>query len=635
MGITENTVPKHVKSVVDRQPKEVVIYSKDQNKVFQPLTYGDFWEKVKAFGTGLLEMGFARGQHIGIISENRTEWLITDLAVLGIGAIDVPRGNDSTAEEIKYILRHADCPAAFVENAKQLEKVLSIKVSLPLLKRIIVLDSKLPESIPNSDNIEILSFNEILDKGKKAVQKKPELFHQEMAKGKTEDIATIIYTSGTTGEPKGVMLTHHSFLFQVFGIDGVLFLGPGVIFLSVLPIWHSFERAVNYIVLHKGAAIAYSKPIGKIMLTDMETLKPQWMTSVPRIWEGIRSAVLRKITKSSGIKKFIFHTSVSIGEIHANVLSMFRGLLPEFQKRTRVFDVAISIIPLIILTPLKILGDVLVFNTLKKRLGGRFVAGVSGGGAMPPYVDRFFQAAGIKVLEGYGLTETGPILSVRKQKEPVPDTVGPLLRGIEYRIIGENGEVLEPGRKGVLHVKSPQVMKGYYKKPEETEKVLKDGWLNTGDLAMVTYNRELKIMGRAKDTIVLMGGENIEPTPIEDKLLQSSYIMQAMVVGQDKKFLGALIIPEMERIEEFAAENDINYIDQEELINNPRMQELIHDEIQSLINPKNGFKSFERIYRFTLLSSPFEVGKELTHTQKIRRNIVHQEYKYEIHKLFE
>jgi long-chain acyl-CoA synthetase len=280
------------------------------------------------------------------------------------------------------------------------------------------------------------------------------------------------------------------------------------------------------------------------------------------------------------------------------------------------------------------LGDMLVFRSLKERLGGRFVAGVSGGGALPPYVDGFFQAAGIKLLEGYGLTETGPVLAVRYETGPVPGTVGPLLPDIEYRVVADDGTEVGPNRKGVLYVRSPQMMLGYYKKPEETAQVLEDGWLNTGDLVVFTHSGPLRVLGRVKETIVLLGGENVEPTPIEDTLVQSDFIEQAMVVGQDKKFLGALIVPNFERLEEFAAQEGISYIERRDLAANARTQELIHAEIQSLVNHKKGFKTFEQIFRFTLLTDQFEVGVELTQTLKKKRDVIGERYRREIEALF-
>jgi long-chain acyl-CoA synthetase len=607
---------------------------KDQNKDFQPLKYRDFWESLKVYGAGLNAIGIKRGDQVGIISENRKEWIMTDFGLSGIGAVNVPRGNDSTPGEIQYILSHADCTVTFAENSTQAEKILSKSENIPLLKKIVLFDTDGVNKLKNPQNIEMLSFNDTMKLGEEAFKNDHDFYEKEVEKGNCEDIATLIYTSGTTGNPKGVMLTHKAFLFQVDRIKPHLDLCPGEIMLSVLPIWHSFERACMYISVFLGLSTAFSKPVGPIMMPDMAKVKPQWLTSVPRIWESVHAAVMRSINSGSSGKQVLFFFFLSIGEIHTYLYDMFRGLLPQFSKRNRFIDMTVSIIPLIVLTPLKKLGQVLVFNKLKGKLGGRFKAGISGGGALPPHIDKFFRTVGITVLEGYGLTETAPILAVRKDTKPIPNTVGPLLEDIEYRVIGKDGAIMPIGFKGELHIKSDQVMQGYYKEPEKTAEILQNGWLNTGDIAVFTHTGEFKILGRSKETVVLRGGENVEPVPIEDRLNQSAYISQVMVVGQDQKFLGALIVPDMEELEKLAVEKRITYLEKEELVNNPFIHELMGHEVQSLVNAKTGFKAFECIFRFKLLSKEFKAGVEMTHSLKIRRNIVEKIYKNEIKELF-
>ncbi len=633
--MTSETLPKRIKSIVDKHPQEDCAHWKKEDGSFELVTFSMLWNDVRTLGSGLLSLGIKREEHVGIMSDNMYRWLVTDLALLSIGAADIPRGSDSTADEMAYILNHADCKITFAENKSQLEKILSKKKEISSLKKIIILDPAYPkDETGKQSGIDVHSFDEIMEAGKKELEKHPDRFEKELEAGDIDDLASILYTSGTTGEPKGVMLTHRNFLFQMDRIDKHLHLYPTDIFLSVLPIWHSFERAVEYVCLNLAVAIAYSKPIGKIMLDDFKKIRPTWMTAVPRLWEGIRAGIIRNVNSQGGIKKIMFHFFLKIGQVYASLGNMIGGRSPQFRKRLRAFDITIAILPFILLTPFKALGNVLVFKKLKALMGGRFVAGVSGGGALPAYVDKFFQAAGIPLLEGYGLTETAPILSVRYQHHPVSGTVGPLLQDVEYRLLDEEGKELPPGKMGTLYVKSPQVMQGYYKKPEETAKVLIDGWLNTGDLAVFTHTGEFTIVGRSKDTIVLLGGENIEPNPIEENLVQSDFIDQAMVVGQDQKFLGALIVINQEKVEEYAKRKNIQFIDSEELQSNPEIKDLIYDEIQSLVNPKRGFKPFERIFRFTILPKAFEVGDEMTRSLKIRRNVVNERYKKEIAGLF-
>ncbi|MFQ3620276.1 MAG: AMP-binding protein [Spirochaetales bacterium] len=631
--VEHETLPKRFLKVASKYPDIPILYCKNESGEFDPITYQDLWKRVKKVAAGLQAIGVKRADHIGMMSDNRPEWIITDLAILCLGAADVPRGSDSTAEEMTYILNHADCKVTIAENFQQAEKILS--KDLPQLQTLVLFDPKGLEDLASRfGQKNFTTFDNLVKQGESLLAEDPERIDREIELGDTDDLVTIIYTSGTTGEPKGVMLHHRSYIFQLEGVPYHLDLHPGEIFISILPIWHSFERAVEYYILDNAASIAYSKPVGKILLEDMAKIRPHWMASVPRIWEGVRSSIYRKVNSEKGIKKTLFHFFVGVGELHGLLTDMLLDRMPQFIRRNRIIDFALAIIPWILILPFKILGDILVFKTIKTKLGGRFIAGVSGGGALPPYVDRFFRSAGILLLEGYGLTEAGPILSVRKQKHPVMGTIGPLLPGVEYKVVDESGNSLPPNHKGVLYVKSPQIMLGYYKKPDITAQVLQNGWLNTGDLAIFTHKGECKIVGRAKETIVLLGGENIEPTPIEETLVQSEYIDQAMVVGQDKKFLGALIVPNLEKLEAFATERGISYISREELLDLPVVQEQIHDEIQRLINPKNGFKVFERIYRFKLLPKPFEVGKELTNTLKIRRNVVQELYKKEIEALF-
>ena len=268
------------------------------------------------------------------------------------------------------------------------------------------------------------------------------------------------------------MLTNANFLHNIRTIPKALHIGPGDIFLSVLPVWHSFERIIDNFALSQGTALAYSKPVGKIMLADMAAVKPTIMASVPRIWEGVRAAIYRNINEEGGIKKAVFSFFVAVGKAHATSSALVRGLYPQFARRFRLTDFLLGILPFLLLCPLKALGNILVFKKIKARLGGRFRFTVSGGGALPAYVDKFFQAAGVLLLEGYGLTETTPVVSVRLQDHPVPGTIGPLLDELAMKLLDpETGKEVGPGRKGVLHIKGPNVMKGYYKRPEKTAEV--------------------------------------------------------------------------------------------------------------------------------------------------------------------
>ncbi len=616
--------------------KDPALHVKDKSDKYRQISYAELYELVSAFGAGLADTGVTRGTHVGIVSDNRKEWLIANLGILGIGGVDVPRGSDSTEDEIAYIFSHGDCPLCLVEDEAQLAKLLSVKDRLPMLATVIVMDEDFTTN-PERDTrgTTVIRFDDILAKGRRALAVDPRRFEEESGKTTGDDLATIIYTSGTTGEPKGVMLTHSNFLHQIRAPLRHLDVRRGDVFLSVLPVWHAFERSAEYIALFAGCSLAYSKLIGKVMLADIEAIRPTIFPSVPRIWELVRNGIYKKVREEGAFKFGIFRFFVWIGGLHSDFLTMARGLCPQFKKRSRILDLIVSSIPLLLLTPFKLLGDLLVFNKIKLKLGGRFKFGISGAGALPPYVDKFFAGCGILLLEGYGLTEAAPICSVRMDRAPVPGTIGPILPEMEAKVVDANGNLLGPGKKGVLFVKGPNVMKGYYKRPDETDKVLtKDGWLNTGDLVIMTHKGELSIRGRAKETIVLRGGENVEPSPMEDVILQSEYINQVMIVGQDQRSLGALVTLNRDIVEQYAKNKGVRFEGFEELTKTQEINDLVRSEIASRINMQKGFKPFERIAKFRILDTEFIKGVEMTHTLKLRRDVIAEKYKKELESLF-
>lgn len=633
----EKTLPLLFMGKVAERPESIMQYSKQGGDTFQPTSYRQMQEEIATLAAGFLELGVQRGDRIGLISDNRKEWLISDLAILGLGAADVPRGCDAVEQEIAYILSFSGCRLTVLENEKQLAKVLARKAELPELSIAIMYDS-VADSVREQaaqKGITVLMYADLFETGRKRRLAKPGEYEEEVAKGQSSDMATIIYTSGTTGEPKGVMLSHGNFLHQCKTLPEVIDICPDEIWLSVLPVWHSFERLVQYAIIGVGAAIAYSKPVGSIMLADFQSIRPHWMASVPRIWESVKDGVYRNIRQASAVKKAIFSAFVAVGESWAVLRNMLLGRVPDFGYRSRLFDILVPIIPLILIAPARGLGELLVFRTIKKKLGGRFRAGISGGGAMPASVDVFFDTIGVRLLEGYGLTETAPVLALRPQRKPVMSTVGPALRGTEIKIVDEQGKDLGTGKKGLVWARGPQIMMGYYKKPELTAKVMKgDGWLDTGDIGMLTVNGYLKLTGRAKDTIVLRGGENVEPVPIEQRLNDSQYIKQSIVLGQDQRFLAALIVPDQDAVMNWAKENGVPIVDYESLVTQPAVHELIEYEIAQAVNTKTGFKIFERVFRFDLLAQPFETGRELSAKQEMKRHTIAELYKHRIDKLF-
>lgn len=632
------TVTQRIKETCFKYPERPALQVKDGNGVFQPYLYKTFYKDISTVGAALASGLVSRGDHIGLISDNRKEWIITDLAIMGIGAADVPRGSDSTEAEIVHILSHSEAKMVFMETFRKAAMLLEDKDQLPNLESIVIFNPITDEEFEtlSSYEIKVYRFDELLKKGREILESDPEAFEKELAKGQLSDLATIIYTSGTTGVPKGVMLNHESFIFQIDRILGKsLIVKPGHTMLSMLPIWHAFERTVEYIVFFAGANVAYSQPIGAVLMNDIQKTRAQWLSSVPRVWDGIRSAVIRAINKSGKFKRIMFSVALEVGIMYQKSLSCLLGTMPQYTESKNILDIIIGLLGLPILFPLYILSNIFVFRRFKKFLGGRFVAGISGGGSLSNATRRFFKGMDIKVLEGYGLTEAGPILSVCKQKRPVYGTVGPILPDVQFKIVGPNNEeITSPGTRGILWVKSPQIMLGYYKQEEATAKVLKDGWLDTGDIVVSTLHHEIRIVGRAKETIVLRGGENIEPVPIENACMQSEFVDQIVVLGQDQKFVAALIVPNFKNVEEKSKEMGIPYMDMEDLLANPQVYSMVYSNINDIVSTKNGFKNYEKIFRICLLSKPFTVGDELTNTMKVKRDVVNRKYRSQIAKLF-
>jgi len=607
---------------------------------FKSLTFKEFKERMENLAIGLYHIGLRKGDKVGILSDNRYQWLLADLAILSLGAIDVPRGSDSTEEEMKYILKHSGAKFCFVEDSLQADKILKIQFSLPHLRRIILITGA-KKDIKHKIHIgvNLYTFEQILNYGKRYKDKYMSIVENLKESIKPEDIATLIYTSGTTGPPKGVMLMHKNIMHNVKSLPKILPLSSKDRWVSILPVWHIFERTVEYIIMGMGCLIAYSKPTANFLLKDLGAIRPTYMASVPRVWESIYNGIMKNINSEPKIKQNLFNFFVSIGKIYkksfkilTNEIALFHNELPIIKILKKFF----AFFCVLFLLPFYKLGDLLVFSKIKKKTGGCLKGPISGGGALPSYVDEFFSAIGMEILEGYGLTETSPVISVRTFKRKVLKTVGPPIPGVEVKICNEKGEKLKnQHKKGLIFVKGDLVMLGYYNDEQATKRVLRDdGWFNTGDLGRLTITGEIQITGRAKDTIVLIGGENIEPAPIEEKLCENPLISQVMVYGQDQKRLSAIIVPDEENLKNFAMENGIKYHSFRRLCKHPKILEKYNEIIDSTINTKNGFKSFERIYCFLLTPQVFRVGKELTHTLKLKRNVIAKKYKKQIERIY-
>lgn len=630
------TIPQIFTEITSRYPAYTVQMSKDKHGVFVPTTYSELLSEADSLAASLSKLGVKRGDPVGLISDNRHEWLASDLAILSLGASDVPRGRDAMPYEIQFILNVTESRFCFVENAVQLRKVLNITDKLPNLKHLIVMDGEGVSDEGKGSGLEIHFYTNLVEEGRVLLndQKVASYIRREREAGTIDEIATIIFTSGTTGDPKGVMLTHRNFAYQLEAVPKLIKkFAPGQRWLSVLPVWHSFERILQYMIISNASTIAYSKPLGSVLLADLQAVNPHWMGSVPRIWEAVRAGVYASLKNKSPIQRGLFNYFVGVASRYGRFKDMLLGEVPTFNKRSRVLDIAVSLLPTLLLAPMYKLGDKLVFSKVKQKLGKNFIAGVSGGGSLSESVDYFFSSIGVKLLDGYGLTESAPVVAVRPLHHGVKRTMK-ALEGTQVKIVDENGLEVTPGQKGVVMVKGPQVMKGYFKRPDLTSRVLsEDGWLNTGDLGMWTHKGEFAICGRAKDTIVLSGGENLEPVPIEAKLCESEFIESAVVIGQDQRYLGALIVPNLKKIEEYLAQKHIP-LKEGALTAMDEVRSLLERTVANLISSKHGFKPFEHIAKLKILEKSFEVGKELSAKQELKRFEIYRLYEREINDLF-
>lgn len=607
--------------------------SRIRKGVFTPVSYRDLYDFGLYLGTALVELGVEARDHVALLADNRVEWNIADYAILMCGAADVPRGTDVTNQEIEYILEHSDSKLVFVENARLLERVIRVMPKLDKVTHLILMD---PKAEPPKG---VLGLYDLVERGKVLRAEGDRRIEERMAQIKPEDLFTVIYTSGTTGTPKGVQLTHANMASQVRNLPFPLV--PDDRLLSILPVWHSYERIFHMLSVSNGCCTYFTSL--RTLADDLKSVKPTIMASAPRLWENLYLKILKNVRESHWIRRQLFRAAYFSSRMVKGSVFFFQGKEMDLVDRSvgqSLVKAFTGILKISFFLPLYVALNAVVLEKLRQVVGGSFKGTVSGGGALQPHVDEFFNYIGIPVKEGYGLTETSPVAAVRTLERLVIGTVGPLYPETELRIIDLNtGDVLYPdssakgagrGLKGEIHLKGPQVMKGYYKNPEATARVLKDGWFNTGDIGMYTFNDCLKIMGRSKDTIVLLNGENLEPIPIEAKLCESALIDQCMVVGQDQKHLGALVVPSLEGFEAAGIKAESLAA----LLENKEVVQKVHEEAKRLISSDNGFKKFEHIHGLRLLGKAFEVGDEMTNTFKIKRHIVDEKYQALIAEIF-
>ncbi len=567
------------------------------NDEWKNISYQEFKEEVDTLAFGLSFLGIKREDKVAIMSENRPEWVFSDLAIINIGCIDVPLYPSLTATNVEFILNNSDSVGVIVSNKLQLNKILKIRNNVKQLKFIIVMNEK-----DTTEDDFVYSFKEVQEMGKKYHNENPNFLKERMELAKEDDLITIIYTSGTTGEQKGAMLTHKNIITNVLDASKSFPIDENDIFLSFLPLCHIFERMSGYyFALANGCLICYAQSI-ETVVSDLQETNPTVMTTVPRLFERMYTKIMKNIESQSSQKQKIFNWALNIGNEYAKAKKY--GTIPMSLKVKHQ------------------LADKLVFKKIKAIVGKRFRFFVSGGASLARELGEFFEAVGIKILEGYGLTESSPVIAVNRADDYKFGTVGKPLPSTEVKI-ADDGEILAKG---------PNIMIGYYKNKKETEETLKDGWLHTGDIGVFDAQGFLMITDRKKHLFKTSGGKYIAPTPIESLFLTSQFIDQFVLIGDKKMFLSALIVPDFESIKEYADAHNISYQNEKDLVSKNEIYDLIEKELSKF---QKNLANYERVRKFAILDKPFSIeNDEITPTLKIKRQVVEERYKHLIDEMY-
>ncbi|RYU83772.1 AMP-dependent synthetase/ligase [Hymenobacter persicinus] len=559
------------------------------NGTWEKISTQQLQDNVNQVSLGLLELGIQKGDKVAIISMNRPEWMFADFGIAQVGATSVPMYPSITVEDYKYIFKDAGVKAVFVSDDKLYAKVKEATADLPEVKHVFTFDKV--QGAPH--------FSELLEKGKKG---DPATLEPLKAAVQPDDLLTLIYTSGTTGNPKGVMLSHDNILSNCRNSQRFVPVNAADTALSFLPLCHIFERMVTYLYMINGVSIYYAESM-EVIADNLREVKPQIFTTVPRLLEKVYDKIVAKGHEQEGIKKSLFFWALDL------------GLKYDTQKdQGFVYNTQLA------------LANKIIFNKWREALGGNLRCIVSGGGALQPRLARVFWAAGIRVMEGYGLTETSPVIAVGgfEPENNLIGTVGPLIDNVEVKI-AEDGEIL---------TRSASVMKGYYNQPELTAKEIDaDGWFHTGDIGEFVNGRFLKITDRKKEMFKTSGGKYIAPQVIEGKLKESPLVEQCMVVGADQKFPAALIIPSFDDLKGWCKRNGVDCNGpKEELVKNEKVVKM-YDELVKKYN--QSFAQWEQVKKFVLMPNQWTVETgEMTPTMKVKRKIITENNKDVIEALY-
>ncbi|HTO94927.1 MAG TPA: long-chain fatty acid--CoA ligase [Bacteroidota bacterium] len=594
-----DTIPRMFDSLTERfaGARKPILMAKS-NGVYNGIPYSELRRQVEQFALGLSAMGLRRGDRVSIISENRPEWVVADQAIAALGAVSVPVYPTMTARQIEYIFNDASVRFAIVSNQFQLNKVARIAGAAPSLEKTILMGEAGAEEAPAE------CFARVMEAGERFRLENPGRFAASIAMVRPEDLLTIIYTSGTTGNPKGVMLTHDNLCTNIRSAAEVIPFGTEDILLSFLPLSHSFERMAGYYTgISCGATVAFAESVETVR-DNMLEVRPTIVTTVPRLFERIQSRIIKQVDAGSPLKRKLFSWALGVGRSYA--AARRHGAVP--------FSLGLS----------HAIADRLVFSKIREKTGGRMRFFVSGGAALGREFGEFFEAVGFTVIEGYGLTESSPVISVNRLDNYRFGTVGHPIPGVDVRI-APDGEILARG---------PNIMRGYWNNAEATREVIdEEGWLHTGDIGVIDDEGFVHITDRKKHLFVSSGGKNIAPQPIENLFLSNKYIEQFMLIGDRRMFLTALIVPDFDALREYADAQGIAYATNSDLATHPSITELIQSHITRI---QKDLAGYERVRRFTLLDRQFSVEEgELTPTQKVRRRVIEERYAGVIEGMYE
>lgn len=593
--------------------------------------YAKLREDVVLLAKAFEERKVKQGSRVMLLSDNRYAWIVTDLALMTLGAVSVPRGSETPTQELEYILNHASCTFMVVETDTLLTRHLEMLNTHKEVKTVFIIEGSDKHTLFSR----IYAYNDIL-KDRTLSDDDFDRFDRMVAAVTQKDLVTIIFTSGTTGKPKGVMLNHRNILFNTETLPPVIAVTEKDLWVSILPSWHIFERALEHLALTSGSCIVYSSL--KTFSADLVTYRPTLVATVPRLWESLYSKVLATVMVRGSKAVTIFNLLIKTSIRFRRVQRQLRGHLPQFTRASFPVRLGRKLIALAEMTVLA--GPYWLAQKklapLQEKFGGRLRMAVSGGGTLPAYLENWLDAIGVRICNAYGMTECAPAISGRGYNSEIFGTLGPPISVTELRVVDSEGMQVGPGTEGDVEVRGPQVFDGYIDNEEENRKAFTaDGYFRTGDLGKLTINGELVLTGRSKEIIVLASGENIDPSRIEGAISQLPFVNDAVLVGQDRKGLAALIVPDWDKLKEFVMER-FGHSEEEvkDLHENQAMRDRVKNEINRLLHVKNGFKPYEKLQKIDFLKHEFTVGDELTNTFKKRRYIIERKYKELIDRLF-